>query len=59
MGFRLEKEEYINKTFRLPEELVRNCQEEASKRGVSLNYYVIQALQYSLDSLEPIEKKAE
>lgn len=50
--FKIEKPEMINKTFRLPLELVQRMQKEAQQQGVSLNNLVIQCCEYALKNLD-------
>lgn len=50
--FRVEKPEYINKTFRMPAELVSQLEVLAQNKQVSLNQLVIQCCKYALDNLE-------
>ena len=50
--FKVKKEEYINKTFRLPIDLVRKLELLAQKEGVSLNNLIIQCCQYALKHSE-------
>ena len=50
--FRIKKDEYINKTFRLPLTLVKEMEQIAQNFDVSLNNLVIQCCQYALDNLE-------
>ena len=50
--FRIEKPEMMNKTFRLPVDLVERMQKVAQEKGVSLNNLVIQSCEYALDNLE-------
>ncbi len=50
--FKIQKTEYINKTFRLPTELVKNMEIIAQNQGVSLNNLVIQCCEYALANLE-------
>lgn len=45
----------VNKTFRLPVELVDSLEQLAADNKLSLNQLVIQCLQYALDDLEPDE----
>lgn len=42
----------VNKTFRLPEELVSKLNKLAFDNNLSLNKLVIQCLNYALDNLE-------
>lgn len=50
--FRVEKQEHINKTFRMPMELVGELEQLAQREGVSLNQLIIQCCRYALDNLE-------
>ena len=50
--FRVEKTEYVNKTFRLPKDLVTELSVLAQLKNVSLNQLVIQCCRYSLNNLE-------
>ncbi len=50
--FRVEKTEYVNKTFRLPQELVQQLEQLAQTEGVSLNQLVLQCCNYALDHLD-------
>ena len=50
--FRGEKTEYVNKTFRLPKDLVTELSVLAQQKNVSLNQLVIQCCRYSLNNLE-------
>lgn len=55
--FNVKKTEMINKTFRLPVELVRQLELLAQQKEVSLNNLVQQCCQYALDNLEDTQKK--
>ncbi|MFR2017127.1 toxin-antitoxin system HicB family antitoxin [Eubacterium sp.] len=50
--FKVKKEEFTNKTFRMPNDLVEQLQSVAQEQSVSLNQLVIQCCQYALDNLE-------
>lgn len=50
--FKVEKPEYINKTFRMPSELVAKLEVLAQSKQISLNKLVIQCCNYALDNLE-------
>lgn len=54
--FRIEKPEMVNKTFRLPAELVERLQTVAQNQGVSLNNLVKQCCEYALENLDSQEK---
>ncbi len=49
--FNIEKPEMVNKTFRLPAELVERLCTVAQNRGVSLNNLVKQCCEYALSQL--------
>ncbi|MDE6746153.1 MAG: Arc family DNA-binding protein [Oscillospiraceae bacterium] len=42
----------VNKTFRLPEEIVEKLDAIAGKNGLSLNRLVIQCLEYALENID-------
>lgn len=49
--FRINKVEYMNKTFRLPKQLVDELGKAANASGVSMNEFVIQAAEFALKNL--------
>ena len=49
--FKLERREFVNKTFRLPLSLVEELQELAQCKNMSLNQLVIRCCEYALDDL--------
>lgn len=49
--FEVKKTEYINKTFRMPIDLVKELEKLAQKESVSLNNLIIQCCEYCLDDL--------
>lgn len=50
--FKIEKPEYINKTFRMPRELVSEMETLAQSKGISFNQLVIQCCKYALENLD-------
>ena len=50
--FKVKKPEYVNKTFRLPVELVRKLEVLAQDKNVSLNNLVVQCCEYALANLK-------
>ena len=50
--FEVKKEEYVNKTFRLPVDLVKRMETVAQDKQVSLNNLVVQCCEYSLKNLK-------
>lgn len=49
---RADYDEYQNKTFRIPTELVQELEMVAQANNISANKLVIQSLQYALDNLD-------
>lgn len=49
--FDVKKPEMVNKTFRLPAELVKRLAALAQQKGVSVNNLVVQCCEYALDNL--------
>lgn len=50
--FTVKKAEHINKTFRLPVELVKRLEVLAQEKNVSLNNLVIQCCEYALENID-------
>ena len=50
--FEIEKNETINKTFRLPIELSKRLQKIAQEQGISMNNLVIQCCEYALNNMK-------
>ena len=50
--FKVQKQEMINKTFRLPAKLIQEMQVIAQTKGVSLNNLVLQCCEYALKHLD-------
>ena len=50
--FKVEKEEMVNKTFRLPLNLVEKLYEVAQNKVVSLNSFVRKCCEYALANLD-------
>ena len=55
--FKVNKPEMVNKTFRMPAELVERLNKVAQSQKVSLNNLVCQCCEYALDNLS--EQKEE
>ena len=53
--FEVKKEEYINKTFRMPVSVVKKLEEVAQREKVSLNNLVVQCCEYSLNNMKSEE----
>lgn len=52
MGFKIEKEEYVNKTFRIEKKLVEKLEVICDQKNISLNKLVVKCIKYALDNLE-------
>ena len=48
--FNIEKEEYINKTFKIPVKLADKMIKICDDKNVSLNKLVVKCIQYALDN---------
>jgi len=57
MGLRIEREEFVNKTFRLNVKLVREVEVVCTQQNISMNRFVDIALRYALENLEADEEK--
>lgn len=55
--FKVEKTEMVNKTFRLPSELIEQLSMVAQNKGVSLNNLVKQCCEYALNHLDKEDKE--
>ena len=49
MKFKIKKQEYENRTFRLPVELLEQLNKLASDKNISLNQLVVQCCEYAID----------
>jgi len=52
MSFRIEKNEYINKNFRLEKKLVDRMYEICAEKNISLNKLTAMCIEYALDNFE-------
>ena len=48
--FKIEKTEYVNKTFCIDKKLVERLAKTAQEEGISVNALVVQCCTYALDS---------
>ncbi len=53
--FKVKKPDNVNKTFRMPLELVKKLEILAQEKDVSLNNLVIQCCEYALDNIDTEE----
>lgn len=52
MPFKIPKEEYINRTFRLRKELVDQMEAICNEKNISLNKLTVLCIEYALANLE-------
>lgn len=50
--FKVEKAEFVNKTFRVEKSLLERLESIAQREKVSLNALVVQCCEYALDHME-------
>ena len=50
--FRVKKVEHVNKTFRIPLELVQKLEVLAQEKNISLNNLIIQCCEYALENID-------
>ncbi|MGN0467844.1 MAG: hypothetical protein ACI4GY_03860 [Acutalibacteraceae bacterium] len=50
--FKVKREEFVNKTFRFPIDLVKKLEVIAQTEKVSLNNLVIQCCEYAIDNMD-------
>ena len=55
MGLKIEREEFVNKTFRLKMKLVEEVEIVCTQKNISMNRFVDIALRYALEHLEADE----
>ena len=48
MDFKIKKQEYVNKTFRISKELADKLAAAAQQEGVSMNEFVVQSCEFAL-----------
>lgn len=54
--FRIKKQEMINKTFRMPSDLVERLEQIAQQENISVNNLVIQCCEYALNDFVPSDR---
>lgn len=52
MPFKIEREEYVNKTFRINKKLVERMEKICDDKNISLNKLVVKCIEYALDDME-------
>jgi len=54
---KIEKEEYVNKTFRLDLKLVNEMDRICGEKGISMNKFVDICIRYAIDNLDESGRK--
>ena len=49
MEFKIKKQEYVNRTFRITKELAETLSQVAQEEGISVNELVVQSCQFALE----------
>ena len=52
MSFKIEREEYVNKTFRIPKRMLEEMSEICQEKNISLNKLVISCIDYAMENME-------
>ena len=52
MAFKIEREEYVNKTFRMEKKLIEKMDKVCDEKNISLNKLVVLCIEYALDNME-------
>lgn len=52
MAFKIEREEYVNKTFRMEKKLIERMEKVCDEKNISLNKLVVKCIEYALDDME-------
>lgn len=55
MQFKIEKPEYVNRTFRITKELAETLSEIAQHEGISVNELVVQCCNYAIANMDKTE----
>lgn len=54
--FKIDKPEFVNKTFRIDKKLVERLEQVAQQEDISVNALVVQCCNYALDNMETSDK---
>ncbi|WP_172610858.1 hypothetical protein [Eubacterium limosum] len=57
MGLKIEKKEYVNKTFRLDKKLIDEMQIVCKEKNITMNKLVAICLRYALDNIEDTDEQ--
>lgn len=52
MKFKVKKQEYANRTFRLPVELLETLNKIASDKNISLNQLIVQCCEFAIENID-------
>ena len=52
---KIEKEEYVNKTFRINKKLIEPMEYVCGEKNISMNRLLVICVEYALNNLEPTE----
>lgn len=52
MKFEIKKQEYVNRTYRIPKELADRLSQVAQQEDISVNELVVQSCEFALDNLK-------
>ena len=55
MAFKVEREEYVNKTFRIEKKLIDELEVICNKKNISLNKLDVKCIRYALENLDDDE----
>ena len=58
-NFKIEKPEYVNRTFRITKELAESLSEIAQREGISVNELVVQCCNYAISNMNATDDKEE
>lgn len=56
VAFKVERQEYINKTFRIEKKLVNKLDKICDEKNISLNKLIVLCINYALENLEEDNK---
>ena len=55
MKFKIKKQEYVNRTFRLPVELLEELTKLSSEKNISLNQLIVQCCEFAIENIDDEE----
>ena len=59
MQFKIEKPEYVNRTFRITKELAETLSEIAQQEGISVNELVVQCCNFAISNMDTTNQSKE